>query len=414
MNSELLVANGMSRVDDYLAHYGRSVRDGAPVGSGRYHLGSGADPYQMFTRDREDAPRGLASVVSKLKRHGGGTATPEEKKLLKQQLKIQKAEFKTKKAEEKKAAKEEAEHKKAEDLKRQIEEKKFKLLREGNVDEILKNQQLFTTQELQSALERNSKLKALQSELPKEKTLVDKVDRLFGTVNKAAGWIETGAKFAKAVQNMKAIQDAKNNPQTSSLGQRYAAEFLASIKGKKLNEIDAGDLKAQMGKISSINDLYNMATKGTFGKNQETIKGAKPSDNDQKSYKPEVSKPSDNPENKQEKPNIQKNQNDKPQNSKPQNESPKNNPQPQNESPKKSAEQARYERAEERREADVNRLVSRALENLTREKGSNYGSPAYLANQAYQLANGIYGSNQGNLTPTEAAYLEYMRNRYGI
>lgn len=410
MNSELLVANGMSHVDDYLAHYGRSKLDGAPIGSGHYRIGSGEDPYQMFTRGRENAPRGLAGVISKLKRHGGGTATSAEKKLLKQQLKIQKAEFKTKKAEEKKAAKEESEQKKAEDLKRRIEEKKFKLLREGNVDEILKSQQLFTTQELQSALERNSKLKALQSELPKERTLVDKVDRLFGTVNKAAGWIETGAKFAKAVQNMKAIQDAKNNPQIPSLGQRYAAEFLASIKDKKLNEIDAGDLKTQMGKISSINDLYSMATKGTFGKNQETIKGAKPSGNDQKSYKPEAGKSSDNSENKQEKPNKQ---NDKPQNSKPQNEPPKNNPQPQNEPPSKSAEQARYERTEERREADVNRLVNRALENLAREKGSNYGSPAYLANQAYQLANGIYGGNQDNLTPAEAAYLEYMRNRYG-
>lgn len=33
-------------MDDFLAHYGRSRTDGAPVGSGRYPLGSGEDPHQ--------------------------------------------------------------------------------------------------------------------------------------------------------------------------------------------------------------------------------------------------------------------------------------------------------------------------------------------------------------------------------
>lgn len=35
---------------DWLAHSGRSKRDGAPVGSGRYPLGSGEDPYQDYTK----------------------------------------------------------------------------------------------------------------------------------------------------------------------------------------------------------------------------------------------------------------------------------------------------------------------------------------------------------------------------
>ena len=34
--------------EDYLAHAGRSKRDGAPVGSGRYPLGSGENPYQDY------------------------------------------------------------------------------------------------------------------------------------------------------------------------------------------------------------------------------------------------------------------------------------------------------------------------------------------------------------------------------
>ena len=35
--------------DEYIAHEGRSVLDGAPgVGSGRYPLGSGEQPYQIL------------------------------------------------------------------------------------------------------------------------------------------------------------------------------------------------------------------------------------------------------------------------------------------------------------------------------------------------------------------------------
>lgn len=37
--------------DDYIAHIGRSKKDGAPVGSGRYPLGSGEQPYQNDYRE---------------------------------------------------------------------------------------------------------------------------------------------------------------------------------------------------------------------------------------------------------------------------------------------------------------------------------------------------------------------------
>lgn len=40
--------------DDYLAHYGRSVRDGAPVGSGRYPWGSGSEEEQRAVRFRDE------------------------------------------------------------------------------------------------------------------------------------------------------------------------------------------------------------------------------------------------------------------------------------------------------------------------------------------------------------------------
>lgn len=281
---------------DYLAHYGRSVRDGAPVGSGRFHLGSGEDPYQMFTRDREDAPRGLAGVISKLKRHGGGTATAAEKKLLKQQLKIQKAEFKSKKAaeeaerkakeeEDRKRAAEEAERQKIEDTKRQIEDRKFQLLRTGDMKQILENQQLFTTQELQGALDRANRLEQIQAKMPKQKSALDRIDAMFGAVGKAANWIDTGAKFAKSIKNMQELMNPDAKPQQKmTIGQQYAAKLLAGISGKSLDEIDFNKLGADMKKVNTVNDLYNMAAKGVFkggGGSDGKIKDGKQNDQNQ-------------------------------------------------------------------------------------------------------------------------------------
>lgn len=52
-DSERMSGSGISTVseEDYLAHVGRSKKDGAPVGSGRYPLGSGDQPYQNDYRE---------------------------------------------------------------------------------------------------------------------------------------------------------------------------------------------------------------------------------------------------------------------------------------------------------------------------------------------------------------------------
>lgn len=52
---------------DWLAHEGRSKRDGAPVGSGRYPLGSGEDPYQDY---REFKNRVAQLKSDHKKKHG--------------------------------------------------------------------------------------------------------------------------------------------------------------------------------------------------------------------------------------------------------------------------------------------------------------------------------------------------------
>ena len=484
MNSELLVANGMSRVDDYIAHYGRSVRDGAPVGSGRYHLGSGEDPYQMFTRDREEAPRGLAGVVSKLKRHGGGTATAAEKKFLKQQLKIQKAEFKTKQAAEKaerkakeeedrKRAAEEAERQKIEETKRQIEDQKFQLLRSGDMKKILENQQLFTTQELQGALDRANRLEQLQAKMPKQKSALDRIDAMFGAVGKAANWIDTGAKFAKSIQNMRALMNPDAKPQQKiTIGQQYAAKLLAGINGKSLDEIDFNKLGSDMKKVNTVNDLYNMAAKGIFkgggGSDGKIIN--KPNEGNQQNNKKD--KQNQNPQNKdQENSRSVKEIKEDKKNAEPifkddqpskkelkakqkvqdqelkkrmaENKAAEEEQRKQEKAEKaeKKAEQQhqreeqarkaaeekearkvakeeqrkqdeinRYNKAEERRQATVEQIVQRSLEKLAQEHEYGYDTPAYLANQAYRLASNFYDNNSGSVTLTPTQLANRLYN----
>ena len=58
--------------EDYLMHEGRSKLDGAPVGSGRYPLGSGDNPYQDY--------RSFKSRVTYFKRKYPGI---KEKELIK-------------------------------------------------------------------------------------------------------------------------------------------------------------------------------------------------------------------------------------------------------------------------------------------------------------------------------------------
>ena len=46
MENDILLGNDIPEEEEALAHVGRSVLDGAPIGSGRYRYGSGEDAYQ--------------------------------------------------------------------------------------------------------------------------------------------------------------------------------------------------------------------------------------------------------------------------------------------------------------------------------------------------------------------------------
>ena len=63
MDNEELYAQVMQETEDFLEHEGRSVLDGAPIGSGRYRYGSGDNAYQhvknFYTTVRELRSRGM-------------------------------------------------------------------------------------------------------------------------------------------------------------------------------------------------------------------------------------------------------------------------------------------------------------------------------------------------------------------
>lgn len=54
MPVDMMYGVGRSGQNDELMHYGRSKRDGAKVGSGRYRLGSGEDPRAPLTNEEKE------------------------------------------------------------------------------------------------------------------------------------------------------------------------------------------------------------------------------------------------------------------------------------------------------------------------------------------------------------------------
>lgn len=62
MENDILLGNGIPEEEEALAHVGRSVLDGAPIGSGRYRYGSGDDAYQHV--------KNFHTTVQELRRKG--------------------------------------------------------------------------------------------------------------------------------------------------------------------------------------------------------------------------------------------------------------------------------------------------------------------------------------------------------
>lgn len=142
--------------------------------------------------------------------------------------------------------------------------RKRAMLTRADPKEILKNQEMFTTNELNDALVRYDKLNQLNNKIPREKTIVDKIDSVFGTINKANSWIQTGMNVAKTA---KQIQDL-TNPQKKkeiSYGQAYAMQFLRTLNGKKFAELDPKEVNSAVNVLNNLEKISDMAT----GKNKK-------------------------------------------------------------------------------------------------------------------------------------------------
>lgn len=150
-------------------------------------------------------------------------ARQEEKAQQKAEKQEAKAQAKKNRPQEKQAREEAKEQKKIEldekkkaKMKQQLEDKKFKLLRMNDIKGILSNQELFTDQEIQNALNRSNNLKNLAGNLPKTPSAMDRLENLSDGLNKTAQLIINGKKLYDAVtggSNNQPQQKQKNQPQ---------------------------------------------------------------------------------------------------------------------------------------------------------------------------------------------------------
>jgi hypothetical protein len=139
---------------NYLMHFGRSKKDGAPIGSGRYPLGSG--------------------LMSSIKKH---KADKKRAKALEEARKAKHAKYVEK-------------NKKA-----NFEANKEQILRGANAKQIYANRMYLNDNELNSALNRIDNDRKLANIVKSQEPSIDKkIDHIMNTVGKASDWAEKGAK----------------------------------------------------------------------------------------------------------------------------------------------------------------------------------------------------------------------------
>lgn len=129
MGEIYLVHSGSMFVEDFLMHSGRSKVDGAPVGSGRYPLGSGERPYQ------KGSPGGDRHLSRRERKKGEqplGKLTDEDKK---------------------------------------------RIIDEGDVREAYKHRRELTNNDIDAVILRHNKEKSLAELMPKKKTGLDYIQK---------------------------------------------------------------------------------------------------------------------------------------------------------------------------------------------------------------------------------------------
>ena len=156
--------------------------------------------------------------------------------------KVARAEYKAKKEKERRLKKLQRAAKKARKVKAknakqeaEILKKKQKLVKEGNLDKIRKNANLFTNEELQYVIERDNQKRALGS---KDERTADE-------------------KFELAMKRMAQIGDIAANAGKVLSAAKTGADLLTSFKSAKVKDLEAEDKR-----MSAIKTEFEMRFKG--------------------------------------------------------------------------------------------------------------------------------------------------------
>lgn len=166
----------------YLMHSGRSKRDGAKVGSGRYPLGSGERPFQ----------------ADESKRKHRGLFKKNKQKTLPKKL--------------------HEEEKKDDEL---TEEKKKQIIESGDISSAYKYRKHLTNAEIDAVILRNNKEKSLAELMPKKKTGMEYVEKTADTMQKVAKFVNSGINVwnasARVINtftkyNLPTVKDVKDYP----------------------------------------------------------------------------------------------------------------------------------------------------------------------------------------------------------
>lgn len=178
----------------YLAHSGRSKRDGAKVGSGRYRYGSGDRPYQhvvgYVAKGAKSAGSKLASAINNYSK---------KRKAKAEQVRAERAEA-AKRAEVERLEKEQAARQ--EELERK-ERFKREIIESGDMKLVTENKNILSNEEINEAITRFDTFQALDAKKKKQfKSGWEKMDSVFDKVGKLNNYSEKTILLYNRVANV--------------------------------------------------------------------------------------------------------------------------------------------------------------------------------------------------------------------
>lgn len=199
----------------YLQHDGKSKLDGAPVGSGRYPLGSGERPFQDYQNPSKSQSEKLQLVT--------GQAIDKNAGL------------------------------------------RARALESGRASELLKYRGQFSNAELQQAVNRLNLEKQL-SQLAAEEAAgkKTKVETFFNVLGKLTNYANA---YINARDVFRKLQSGKDPGPNFTYGQQLAQKYLNELRKNK--EVSINDIREENNRINAIQQLERLAGLLNNGENKK-------------------------------------------------------------------------------------------------------------------------------------------------